>query len=115
MDMNEKLAELKTKIPAVIEEHVISDDGDRRIYSTNIIPLELKRVLDDLYDIIENLSKENEYLRSKIQDEAKREDIDGRIYEILCDPCGRDTSRYGPSRTEESIIKICEIIRDLIK
>ena len=41
------------------------------------------------------------------------QEIESKINDILEDPCGRDTIYYGPSKTEESIVKLCNIVLDL--
>ena len=41
------------------------------------------------------------------------QEIESKINDILKDPCGRDTVHYGPSRTEKSIVKLCNIVLSL--
>ena len=38
------------------------------------------------------------------------QEIESTINDILENPCGRDTMHYGPSRTEKSIVKLCNIV-----
>lgn len=71
--------------------------------------------LEEISDIMMDLAAENESLKEEIWHMiSKHEDINERINHILEDPCGRDTSYYGPSKTEKSIVEICNILRDMI-
>ena len=43
-----------------------------------------------------------------------REALIERIEHVEHDPCGRNTELYGPSRTENSILELCQAMKELI-
>lgn len=43
-----------------------------------------------------------------------REALIERIEHVEHDPCGRNTELYGPSMTENSILELCQVMKELI-
>lgn len=115
MTIQEKINRVKQNITEIIyhEDKQITPEYIQRKAFISIKGIVAR--LEEISDIMMDLATENESLKEEIWNMiSKHEDINERINHILEDPCGRDTSRYGPSKTEESIVEICNILRDMI-